>query len=789
MKDDWEWVELPRSDDSWNVSRNTYDPLEDAFYESLLYLSDGSYGLRASIDFGNPYGSPGMFSRTLYGASITTPRQIVNSLNPGYLDFEFNDEGMGVLLRRLHTFKQRLDLRNAYTSIELTSGREKTKLEIRIERILPTNEATLLTLVSLRSAGAKRVVFRPGISYGHSNVDLAGRQRAIRIQHLNLEQVLDHPLGCGVICLNRTDSRRIGAFSKFWTSNNPSFGNPLSLNGGVYVQPISFDLKQDTSMQFIIATSLFEFSKELSIDKCVEEMLAKSSDVDPRNLIRRHIVYWREKWEEAPCIEASEAIEQGSRYGAFQLMQVQNHNVSCFNLPARGLSSEYHSGHFFFNTEFFLVPYYTYIAPGIAKAFIKHRIERLPAAMQFAQSSGFCGARFPEESDDLGQPAAPHRISDIFTRDTVLEWSGIEVVHISADVIYALDRYLRTTSDKEFVRTECVPLIVECATYLASVLQWCPELGAYSALGVMGFDEYHYHVDHHFSTNWLCRWAIQWVLVLIDSDLLVRRGTSNYLMANGKNLEQLIISWQSIVQHTYVPEADQCMVYPIFKGYFSLPDQEIIASSSIVHSNLEQADAYRAERMENFTTRLAKQADVVFLMSLFPKHFTDSIVRANLDYYEPRTTHGSSLSTSAHSSAAIRTGRGKLALELLEASFQYNLAYFPRIGYENGVHIAAYAGAFLVVIENIAGLQVRDANSGDPEVLHFDPKIPNGVRRVMSKIWIFGRLLTFEVRPERITLRLVNSQSEPLRCMIRGQMITLYPGILSSFHLSRNYTG
>ena len=85
------------------------------------------------------------------------------------------------------------------------------------------------------------------------------------------------------------------------------------------------------------------------------------------------------------------------------------------NIAARGLTSEYHSGHIFFNTEFYLLPYYCLFEPLVARQLIMHRIKTLNAAKQFAKESGFKGARFPEEADMEGRPSAPYKITDVFT--------------------------------------------------------------------------------------------------------------------------------------------------------------------------------------------------------------------------------------------------------------------------------------------------------------------------------------------------------------------------------------
>lgn len=83
-------------------------------------------------------------------------------------------------------------------------------------------------------------------------------------------------------------------------------------------------------------------------------------------------------------------------------------------------------------------------------------------------------------------------------------------------------------------------------------------------------------------------------------------------------------------------------------GFFALPD----ADPALVG---EQADGFQ----------VLKQADVLMLPFLFPDRFTDKEIRANFDYYEPRTTHQSSLSKGIYAYAAARAGRHAAAFRLL----------------------------------------------------------------------------------------------------------------------------
>lgn len=763
------WIDLPRGGEGWRVGRTRYLPAEDGLYESLLYLANGPQGLRATVDFGNTRGRPGFFSRTLYGRGLTTPRQLVNTLNPSYLDIRLDGIALPLEAASSSTFHQELDLRHAYVELQSSVRHRDAESRVRIDRVLPAGKDCLITIVSLWAARECHVAIQVGCSFGHGNSDLAGRQDDVRIRHLELAHRFEDGELSGAICINRSDRRLAGVCTRVLRDAGLIAAASRCLPGGLLAREITGMVPAGPSQLVLVSHYAEEDGGPGRCSALAERLAALSRGCDAVRLIREHLAHWEACWRDAPLIESDAELTLGSRYGAFQLLQLVDARPGAYNVPARGLSSEYHSGHFFFNSEFFVTPYFAYADPAQAKAMLRHRLERLPRAKAFATSCGLRGARYPEESDDLGDPAAPREIKDIFSGTSIWEWSGVEVVHTSADVLHALSRYLSVTEDRAFLITECAPLLVECSEYLSSVLVWDPSVTGYTARRVMGFDEYHFHVDHHFATNWLCRWGLSWVLREIEEDPALSSACERYIGMLAQDWPSARARWADVAARTYLPDADESGVYPVFADYFALPDQTKVADAPVVHSNVPEEDAARADRMEPFQTRLTKQADIVFLMTLFPGEFTDAEVAANLRFYEPRTVHGSSLSMAAHTAAALRVNDDALAVKLLRASLRYNLDYEPRTDYENGVHIAAYAGAFLVLVEDILGLRLGHcAACGLQQIAALHPRVPQAIRRFEVTLTVLGRRIRFQWKDGALAMTHSGGDGQALHYSLAG---------------------
>lgn len=738
-------IVLPAGEEGWRVERRNFDTGEDPLYESLFYLTDGSVGMRASVDYGNPRGRPGFFSRRLYGRGLTTPRQLVNTLNPSYLGLEISGiTPRGDDATKLRPLSQDLDLRHAYVSVLYRGLLKGVAIDVRVSRLLPPGRRCLITVVDVDASRPCQVTVRSGISFGHGNSDLAGRQDDVRLRHLELSRELLGADLMGLVCSNRSDGTLVGACTRVWCASFVSASSPYYLPGGVFAQDLVGVYPAGRS-QIVMASKYADGGNPEPDERnaFVEALMQSTRKADPQLLVAEHLEDWNKYWLDAPVIDSDRNLTLASRYGAFQMLQLPDRSGKTFNVPARGLSSEYHSGHFFFNSEFFVTPYFIYMDPKVAKAMLRHRIQCLPAALAFAAASGYQGARYPEESDDLGNAAAPREIRDVFSGSSILEWSGVEVVHSTADVLHAISKYVAVTGDRAFLFQECAALLVESAEYLSSVLKWDETVGGYSARSVMGFDEFHYHVDHHYATNWLCSWGLTWIAQELRVDEALSSACEQYSGGRGSDWFSSIGRWAEVGKRTYLPKADVHGVFPVFEEYFRLPEQRKLTNSPIVHSNIPEEDAERADKMEPFKTRLTKQADVVFLMTLFPEYFTDEEVATNLRFYEPRTVHGSSLSMTAHAAAALRSRDDPLAICLLRASLRYNLDYSPRADYENGVHIAAYAGAFLVLVENVLGLRVKTRDIDSSPIVAVRLRVPLGIDRFAVTINVLKHRLFF----------------------------------------------
>ena len=177
------------------------------------------------------------------------------------------------------------------------------------------------------------------------------------------------------------------------------------------------------------------------------------------------------------------------------------------SIAARALTGADYHGHVFWDTEIFLLPFYTLTWPEAARALLMYRFHTLAGARAKARRMGWRGAMYAWESADTGAETCPeHAIGP--DRRIVDILCGTQEQHISADVAYAVWHYWEATGDDVFLRDAGAEILLETARFWASRAQ--PEAdGQHHIRGVIGPDEYHETIDDNAFTNVMARWNIR----------------------------------------------------------------------------------------------------------------------------------------------------------------------------------------------------------------------------------------------------------------------------------------
>src|SRR5262249_18733201 len=86
--------------------------------------------------------------------------------------------------------------------------------------------------------------------------------------------------------------------------------------------------------------------------------------------------------------------QQAIRFNLFHILQASARAEDA-GVPAKGLTGKAYEGHYFWDTEIYVLPFLTYTSPWIARNLLTFRYRMLPQARARAKQLGHHGAMFP----------------------------------------------------------------------------------------------------------------------------------------------------------------------------------------------------------------------------------------------------------------------------------------------------------------------------------------------------------------------------------------------------------
>jgi trehalose/maltose hydrolase-like predicted phosphorylase len=394
---------------------------------------------------------------------------------------------------------------------------------------------------------------------------------------------------------------------------------------------------------------------------------------------------------------------------------------------ARGLTGPAYAGHVFWDTDVFVLPVLAATDPPSARALLNYRLRRLPAARARAAAAGHRGARFPWESARDGDDVTPRRGVDQHGETVPIRTGDLEE-HITADVAWGAWTFAAWTGRPGFLDGPGQPLVVEPAHYWASRIRRDPA-GQAHIDGVIGPDEYHEEVDDNAFTNIMARWNLRRAAELAD-----RAGP-------GSPEADHAATWRDLASALVDGYDRTSGLYEQFAGYFGL---EPLLAADLGPVPLPADLVLAPDRLAR--SQIVKQADVLMAHHLVPDEVAPGSLEANLEYYLPRTVHGSSLSPAIHASLLARARRPDAALELLRLAAAIDVEDLTETT-AGGLHLANLGGIWQAIVTGFAGLH---PGGPDATALAMDPVLPDAWEELRLRLRWHGRLLHLICRDDAV---------------------------------------
>ncbi len=455
-----------------------------------------------------------------------------------------------------------------------------------------------------------------------------------------------------------------------------------------------------------------------------------------QSLYKEQEIYLRQCWDHSEVsIAGDQRADQGLKFNMFNLLQAAGSDGKTA-IGAKGLSSEGYDGHYFWDTEIYLIPFYAALLPQQARNLLLYRYSILDHARSRARElSHPRGALYPWRTiaGEEGSSYYP---------------AGTAQYHINAAIAYAINKYYEMTGDYDFILDYGAEIIFETARLWEDLGAYIPRKGGLFCYNeVTGPDEYTALVNNNCYTNLMAQWHLNFACE--TAAFMRKKHSEKYRLLAAKIAlqDEEIDRWKKAAEKIYIPYDDELKVHPQDDSFL---EKELWDFASTPPEKYPLLLHYHP--LVIYRYQVCKQPDVVLAHLLLDDRFDLAQKRRDYDYYEAITTHDSSLSPSIFSMVA-----SELAYyEAAEGFFQIS----SRLDLDNllndthfGIHMANMAGSWLCLAYGFAGMRTAMGK------LSFKPYLPSAWNGYSFKVIFKNCRLAISIQGDQVTYCLIEGSS------------------------------
>jgi alpha,alpha-trehalose phosphorylase len=742
--------------DEWNIVEKTFNPEFLAQLETMLALGNGYLGIRGCSEEGGPNAENGTFINGFYETRpivygedaygfARTGQTICNVTDSKIIKLFVDDEPFWLPKAQLLKYDRRLNMKSGTLDREILwetpAGKQVSIKSRRLVSFPNRHVAAISYYVTLLNAQAF-VVLSSEIAANESSVP--GNEADPRVARAFSNRVL-HPRASyskdrRIVLCHATEKSRFtltcATDHALETSCSHSYKAVHTADFGQVT--FTIDARPGCSIQLtkymVYHTSQTASPEELcgraewTLDRVVSQgfpqLLAaqeqylddfwRRSDVQLKNI--------REDRIKRSTVE----IQQAIRFNLFHILQASA-RAEDTGVPAKGLTGQAYEGHYFWDTEIYLLPFLIYTSPCIARNLLLFRYKMLPLARARAKDLGHRGAMFPWRTIG-GEEASAYYAA------------GTAQYHINADIMYALRKYVQATGDEPFLRNFGAEMLVETARLWADLGFYSDaKQGKFCINGVTGPDEYNAVVNNNAYTNLMARENLRYAIEVIESLQATEPDAYNALVHKTALEPTEVTAWRRAAENMYVPYDEKLKIVPQDDNFLDREPWDFKNTPADRYPLLlfyHPLDIYRKQ--------VIKQADVVLAMFLLGDAFSLEAKKRNFEFYDPLTTGDSSLSSCVEAIIAAQIGDTDKAFRYGTAALLMDLADVGG-NVKDGCHIASMGGTWMMLTYGFGGMHDHDGT------LSFWPRrAPEENAILRFPVTYRGQLLEVEISLDKV---------------------------------------
>ncbi|MFZ5905970.1 MAG: glycoside hydrolase family 65 protein [Nitrospirota bacterium] len=794
---------------NWTLLYEEFDPAKESLREALCTLGNGYFATRGAapeseageIHYPGTYLAGGYNRlKTDIAGRVVENEDLVNMPNWLLMKWRVEDgDWFNLMSVEILSYRQELNMKEGVLTRTVSSrdkqGHKTTVIQRRFVHMADMHLAAIeTTLIPENWSGRLQI---------HSGLDgtviNAGVERYKQLNSKHLE-----PLQSGIsddeilYLVVKTNQSRIrvaeAARNRVFTGEElMNVERTVVEETGFIAQDFFLDVTQDKPVRFEKIVSFYT-SRDFAISEpALDAVEALRHSGNIAELFESHRTEWEHLWDRCDIqVSDNNRAQMILRLHIFHLLQTVSRNSTDLDIgvPARGWHGEAYRGHIFWD-ELFIFPYLNLRTPMLTRSLLLYRYRRLNRARLAAQEEGYQGALYPWQSGSNGREETQKLHLNPKSGRWLPDNTHLQR-HVNAALAYNVWQYFETAGDLEFMATYGAEMILEIARFLASTTTFNKELGRHEILGVMGPDEYHDKypdseepgLNNNSYTNTMTVWVLRTAIKALN--LLDRRRSHD--LREAIRLEDAEINrWNDIIQTMRIVFHDDGIISQ-FEGYDELLEFDWEGYRK-KYGNIQRLDRIlEAEGDSTNRYKASKQADVLMLFYLFSAEelselfremgydFDPQTIPKNIDYYLERSSNGSTLSNVVHSWVLARSARPG-SWELFNKALESDVSDIQGGTTHEGIHLGAMAGTVDILQRCYTGMEFCN------ELLHLNPRIPEGLKKLILKIKYRGNWFDIKIKPEELEISSSRYRDLMAKVCFRGKEYEIKPGDTLKFSI------
>ena len=715
--------------DEWNMIEKKFNPNFLAQAETMLAVGNGYLGMRGCPEEGGPAGQEGTFINGLYESwpivygeeaygYAKTGQTIVNATDSKIIRLYVDDEPFWLPNANLLSYDRRLNMKAGMLEREILwetpSGKQVLIKSQRLVSFQHRHLAAISYEVTVQNAHAPVVIASQLVTTHRQNSKDDNDPRKAKafkdkVLHPLMNVVQDRRV---VLCHSTKNSKMMlgcGIDHTLETECPYSYKGESSEEFGQVVFTVEAQPGQSIHLTKYMAYHISHTASFEEIDDRVERTLERAVTMGFSSLQIGQQEYMDEFWRrsdiqvtglsESRIKRSNVEIQQAIRFNLFHILQAAG-RADGTGVAAKGLTGQAYEGHYFWDTEIYVMPFLIYTNPRMAKNLLSYRYRLLDKARARARELSKKGAMFPWRTINGDEASAYYA-------------AGTAQYHINADIMYALKKYVNATGDEEFLKEYGSEMLVETARLWADLGFFSERKdGRFCINGVTGPDEYNTVVNNNLFTNLMAQGNLRYAVETME--WLQEKDPNAFAILQNKTQLDLaeIEEWKTAADNMYIPFDERLGIHPQDDSFLDKKRWDFENTPPEKYPLLLSFHPLTIYRHQ-----VIKQADVVLALFLHGENFSLEQKKRNYEFYDPLTTGDSSLSSCIQSIIALEIGDFEKAESYARVALLMDL---DDVGgnVKDGCHIASMGGTWMTMAYGFAGMRDYDG------VLTFRPRRP-----------------------------------------------------------------